>query len=273
MASAAYISALQTLLHDQAGLAYLQSTLLGFINEARQEVALESQAIVGVGTMATAPNVTFYQNSGVTAPTLPQGIASLITPNAIQYSPGIVLPSGGSPQIPLQKRNWQWFNFYELGIAARPPGPPRVWAPFTQGAGNLPQGGTSAGPTASGSFRINLPNAIYTLFVDGVWSPINLVTDTDPEAIPSPWTDAVPLYALYLGFMDARLNTLARQAFETYELWMTRARGIVTPLPAQQAFPGGLAGRRAPGQAPPQRGAGAGPSTPAGPQGQGGGGA
>jgi hypothetical protein len=272
MALNAYLNALQILLHDQAGLAYPQSVLTGFINEARQQAALESESIRGLGTIDTVPNQEAYRNDGVAAPTFPAGIANLITPRSIQYDPQLVLTSGRTPLVTLIKRNWDWFNFYELGMAARPPGPPRVWAPFVMGTPTLPQGGISSGPVASGTFYINQPNMVYTLQVDGTWGPLDLETDDDPEALPGPFNDAVPLYGLYLGFMDARLNELAQQALQVYELFMTRARGIVTPLPEQNAFPGGLSARRLPGMAPPQRGAGAGPPPAQGQGGQGGGG-
>jgi hypothetical protein len=267
MALNAYLNALQILLHDQAGLAYPQSVLTGFINEARQQVALESESIRGLGSVDTVASQSEYLNSTVVPPAYPTGIANLITPRSIQFDPGLVLADGRTPQVTLVKRNWDWFNFYESGMARRPPGPPRVWAPFIMGTPTLPQGGISSGTVAGGTFFINQPNAVYTLIIDGTWGPANLETDDDPEALPGPFNDAVPLYGLYLGFMDARLNELAQQALQVYELFMTRARGIVTPLPEQNAFPGGLNARRLPGMAPPQRGAGAGPPA----QGQGGG--
>lgn len=271
MALVAYITALQNLLHDQAGLAYPENTLTGFINEARQQVALESESVRGIGTLPVNPGQNYYLGTAVTPPTSPAGLGFLATPRSIQYDPGFVLMSGRTPQVTLVKRNWDWFNFYELGIAARPPGPPAVWAPFFMGTPTLPQGGTSPAAIATSSFYINMPNSAYTLLVDGTWTPKDLVSDTDPECIPAPFNNAVPLYALFLGFMDSRLNELAQGALQVYELFMARARGIVTPLPEQQAFPGGLAARRTPGMAPPQRGAGAGPPAPGG-AGQGGGG-
>jgi hypothetical protein len=271
MALVAYITALQNLLHDQAGLAYPENTLTGFINEARQQVALESESIRGIGSIATVPDQTAYLNSNVTAPAVPTGIANLAVPRNIQYDPGFVLSSGRTPLVTLTKRNWDWFLFYELGFAARAPGSPAVWAPFQQGTPTLPQGGTSLGAVAAGSFYVNSPNTVYTLLIDGAWTPQNLTTDTDPEALQAPFNNAVPLYALYLGFMDARLNELAQTALQVYELFMVRARGIVTPLSEQNAFPGGLSARRSPGMAPPQRGAGAGPTPPQGGGGGGGG--
>lgn len=273
MALVAYITALRNLLHDQAGLAYPDNTLTGFINEARQQAALEGECIRVEGSIDTVPMATSYNNNSVALPPGVLGIAAMATPRSIRYVPGIVTMDGSTPSVVLAKRGWEWFNFYESGMAARPPGPPRVWSPYMQGTPTLPQGGTSTGPTTGGSFQINTPNAVYTLLVDGAWTPQDLESDADPEVIPAPFNTAVPLYGLFLGFMDARLNELAQGALQVYELFMARARGIVTPLPEQQAFPGGLAARRTPGMAPPQRGAGAGPPAQGGSgAGQGGGG-
>jgi hypothetical protein len=271
MALDAYISALQVLVHDQAGLAFPPTVLTGFINEARQQTALEGECIRGLGLLQTTPTTQFYPCSAVAPPPNPAGVFALATPKSIAYNPGIVQPSGASPQVTLEKRNWDWFNFYWLGLAAPPPGPPRAWCPLNQGAPFLPQGGDASGnfsPVAGGSFYLNPMNMSYTVLVDGVWLPQNLTTETDPEAIPGPWTNAVPIYALYLAFLDARLTQLADDAMQKFELMMARSRGIVTPLREQLTFPGGLPARRIPGQAPPQRGAEAGPA----PQGAAGGG-
>jgi hypothetical protein len=274
MALNAYITALQVLLHDQAGLAYPQAVLTGFINEARQQVALEGECINGVGWTTIMPGSVVcgvpIQNSSVQPPLQPPGVGNLATPKSIQFDPGTVLTSGAKPLVTLEKRGWDWFNFYWLGLAAPPPGPPRCWCPLNQGVATLPQGGVGWS-VATGSFYVNPPNTTYTLLINGLWSPLDLMGDGDPEAIPGPWTDAVPHYALYLAFKDARLQSLAQQAMQEFELMMGRARAIVTPLREQQVFPGGLAARRLPGEAPPQRGAGAGqPPAAAAPQ-QGGG--
>jgi hypothetical protein len=253
---------MQVLLHDQAGLAYPTAVLTGFINEARQQVALEGECVRAVAELPTIAGTNYYNLSSLNLvlPATPLGIDEPLAVRAIQYNPGFVTSDGSNPNITLEKRNWEWFSFYVIGFAAPPPGPPRTWCPYNQGAPMLPQGGTTPGPMNNPNVIINPPNAVYTLLIDGHWSVKNLAADADPEAIPGPWTLAVPHYALYLAFKDARLQELAKQAMEEFEVMMVRARAGVTPLREQLAFPGGLSARRLPGEAPPQRGAGAGPA-------------
>jgi hypothetical protein len=232
-----YVSAVQTLLHDPNAQFYPVATLQGFINEARQQIALEGECIRGIGALNTAPGTQLYSNSAVAVPASPLGIAAggLLLPRSISFNAGTSL-SGGL--VTLEDRNWDWFNFYWLGIAAPYPGPPKAWCPFTAGTG--------------GSFYVGpKPTAIFALQIDGVWSPINLATDLDPEAIPFPWTDAVQYYALYLAYTDSQRSKDASDAFGVYEQFMKRARGGVTPLRVQRTFPGGLAARQMSGQAPP----------------------
>jgi hypothetical protein len=254
MALNAYVSALQTLLHDPAGQFYPVATLTGFINEARNQVALEAECIKGRGTFSTVPGQVLYQASAVTSPGTPLGVGGLATPVDLSFNPGFQ----NNPLIVLEKRNWAWFQFYVLGMAAPPPGLPTTWCPFQEGTPTLPQGGetTSTGPTAGSSFYLNTPSLAISVNVDGLWYPIPLAVDTDPEAIPGPWTDAVPLYAQYLAYLDARQGQAAEESLKLYGVFMARARGIVTPRPTQDAYPGGQRARQAPGQAPPKRGGG-----------------
>jgi hypothetical protein len=250
MALTGYLRALRTLLHDQASQFYSDATLTGFINEARVQVAAEGECIKGVGSFTAVPGQSFYRTSVVTVPTIPQGIAGLVTPNSLSYNPSFA--AGGL--VTLDKRNWEWFNFYVLGFAAKQTGFPYAWCPFTQGSSTLPQGATSPGGVADGSFYMSPTTMSLPINVDGIWYPINLATDGDPEALTGLFNDAVPIYGQYLAYMDSRLSQLAESALQLYGVFMARARGIVTPLADQQAYPGDLAARQAPGQAPPLRG-------------------
>jgi len=236
MALNAYISAVRILLHDTLGQFYSDATLTGFINEARQQVALEGECITGIGTLNTVPAQQLYQNLLVAVPSVPAGISQLITPRSISFPLGSN-PNGGL--LTLENRNWDWFNFYWLGFAAPPPGPPATWAPRVIGQG--------------GSFYIGpAPDlTIYTLQIDGVWSPVSLTSDSTPEAIVYPWIDAVQFYAAFKAFMDSQRKSDAADVFTVYENTMQRARAIVTPLREEKTFPGGLAARTPPGMAPP----------------------
>ncbi len=236
MALNAYVSAVQTLLHDPNAQFYPVAVLEGFINEARQQVALEGECINGLGTLTTVVGTQLYQNVVVTAPAVPTGIEKLITPKSVSLV-GTPNPNGGL--LTLENRNWDWFNFYWLGFAAPPPGSPAAWCPRQLGKG--------------GSFYIApLPNDLYPLQVDGVWSPLDLTDDATAEAIPYPWTDAIQFYTLFLAYTDSQRKADAASALALYEQMMQRARGIVTPLREEQTFPGGLPARTPPGMAPPR---------------------
>jgi hypothetical protein len=52
------------------------------------------------------------------------------------------------------------------------------------------------------------------------------VDDTTPEALPYPWTDAVPYYAAYLAFMNSRRPMEAGNMFSIFENLMKRARSF-----------------------------------------------
>jgi hypothetical protein len=231
----AYVAQVQTLLHDPFAQFYPVATLQGFINQGRQQVALEGECVRGIGSLSTVLSQQLYSNSAVTPPTSPAGISSLIIPRSISFNPGTSLTGA---LVTLEDRNWDWFNFYWLGIAAPAPSPPRAWCPFTIGVG----GNFYIGPKPTGAF---------TLQVDGAWLPLNLVDDTTPDTIPFPWSDAVQFYAQWLAYKDAQRAKDADNAYNEYETFMRRARGGAIPLRDQRTFPGGLAGRAMPGQAPP----------------------
>lgn len=235
MALNAYVTQVQTLLHDPNAQFYPVAILTGFINQARQQIALEGECIRGLGTFNTALSQQLYQNSAVTPPSTPAGVSSLIAPRALSINPG-TMPTGGLKI--LEGRNWDWFNFYWLGINAPYPGPPQAWAPFTIGLG----GSFYVGPKPTGSFALQ---------VDGAWSPINLAVDADPEAIPYPWTDAVQFYAQYLAYEDSQRGQDAQASYQNYEQYMERARGGVTQSVVSRVYPGGQSARRLPGQSPP----------------------
>jgi len=62
--------------------------------------------------------------------------------------------------------------------------------------------------------------------------PITLVSDGTAEAIPYPWTDAVPYFAAYLALLSAQSPARTADAdrmMQRYELFMGRARQFSNP--------------------------------------------
>ena len=59
------------------------------------------------------------------------------------------------------------------------------------------------GQGARGSIYVYpIPNQVYQLELDCICLPTDLASDQDYEAIPDPWTDAVPYFAAHLAYLE-----------------------------------------------------------------------
>jgi hypothetical protein len=212
MALTAYETATQQLLQVPAAPVSLYSTasIDGWINSARNQLAGEGECVRVLATLSTAVGVRNYNFSSIGG--LPAAVQSVLHVRAITYS----IASG---QKWVQTHPWQWFNFYYLNNVTPVNGPPVRWSQFGQGV--------------LGSFYLDPPpDAIYTLNLDCVCLPITLVSDGTAEAIPYPWTDAVPYFAAYLALLSAQSPARTADAdrmMQRYELFMGRARQFSNP--------------------------------------------
>ena len=194
---------------------YPTSQLTTFINIARGQLSGESECVRVIGTLNTAKGVNVYPfssiNIGITATTGVQGIINI---NTIQYD----VASG---QKWLAPRNWPWFQLYHLNNPVPMQGPPTVWSQFGQGSSG--QGsitGVGTGSIQSGSFYIDpVPDAAYTLNCDCTCYPQALATDSDVEAIPYLWTDAIPWYAAWYALMSTQVSTRQQEATQYKQLY------------------------------------------------------
>lgn len=223
-----YITRTQRLLQNPApatGL-YPTATVTDYINIARKQCAGEGQCIRAIGTIPTVIGQRVYSfaniNIGVPATT---GIAGAYNVRRINY--GI-----GDGQQYITPRPWEWFDQYALNNPVpldqnATPGanPPTSWAQYGQGSA-APTGGSGQ----SGSFYLDpIPDDVYTLYCDCVCYPATLVDDTTVEAIPYPYTDAVPFFAAYYALLGSQ--TQARRAdaeayYGYYQTFLDRARNI-----------------------------------------------
>ncbi len=93
---------------------------------------------------------------------------------------------------------------------------PGIWSQFGQGA--------------NGSLYVYpIPNAAYQMELDCLCLPINLATDTDPEALPYPWSDAVPFLAAYYAYQGSQRNADADRMWNEFQKFMKRARQMSNP--------------------------------------------
>ena len=69
---------------------------------------------------------------------------------------------------------------------------------------------TQFGQGASGTlYTYPIPNQVYQMEADCLCLPTDLVSDNDYEAIPDPWTDAVPYYAAHLAYLELQNHNAA----------------------------------------------------------------
>jgi hypothetical protein len=185
------------------------------INSARAQVAAEGECIRATGTLTLSPSVQGYAFSSITTgnPAIPTVIA---------------IRSCSIGPLPLDVRGWEWFAAYYLGRSGN--GSPRIVAQQGQGV--------------SGTvFFAPIPTGSATASFDAVCLPEPLVDDSTPEAIPYPWTDAVPFWATWLCMMNAQRQADADMMFSRYEQIMMRlARMGSTPseLPSSMPMDRGL---------------------------------
>lgn len=225
-----YINITQNLLQSPPAPSTLYSTanLTTWINIARGQVASEGECVRAIGTVITTVGQRAYNFSAINLGTSSvTGIQGAINVRRIQYNVG-------SGQKWVKSKAWEWFDLYRLNNPVPPSGPPTEWAQYGQGSAGLGSiTGEGSGSVNSGSFYIDpLPDLSYTLNCDCTCYPIALAADTDVEAIPYLWTDAVPYYAAYMALMSTQTSIRIEQAqrlFQLFEQFMARARGGANP--------------------------------------------
>lgn len=224
MALDSYLTLTQALLQNPSApvTLYDPAQLSVYINQARQWLAGDSDSIKALCSYtlvlgAQGP----YPFSDITIPDAADlGISNVLKVRQQWYNLG-----GG--QIWFRGRPWPWFSYYHLNSAAPQSGPPETWAQYGEGE----NGSLYIGPP---------PDNTYTLSADCVCEPVDLIDDTTPEAIPAPWTIAIPYYAAYLALLSsqagARVQDAARM-YELYEKFTSGARRISTPDILPTNFP------------------------------------
>lgn len=222
MALSAYLQRTEALLQNPSAPSslYDPALLTGYVNEARFQLAGDSTSIKRIGSFALTPaSQGPYLYSSITL-TNATGVQGVLDVRTLWY---IV----GDGQIWVRGRPWPWFSFYQLGNVAPEVGAPKTWAQYGEGV-------------AGSAYFWPTPDVSYTMSADCVCYPIDLVDDTTVEAIPKPWTFAVPYYAAYLALLSAQTGARiqdAQRMFELYGMFVQRSRAQVTPDILSTMFP------------------------------------
>lgn len=210
-----YLQRVKQLSADQNESLFNSGFITTYINVARGQVASEGNCIRDYSTLAWTAGTQSLPFSSITPSNA--AISAILNIRTISY--GIA-----SGKANLRPRPWEWFNYYELGNPVPQQGLPNIWTQQGQG-------------TAGTLWLSKVPNLDLTLYLDTVCLPIDLVDNTTAEAIPYPWTDAVPFYALWLLFQQARLDGVADKMYERYENLMKRARSTSTSTVLPYIYP------------------------------------
>ena len=210
-----YEQTTQRLLSDTLQVEFNIFDLRDWINIARRQAATEGEAIRQVGTLVTVNGTATYPFSAIAVAGV--GFDGVIAVRQIAAPGALVTP-----------REWEWMFLYYLATPSS--GAPKEWGQLGQGdAGSL-----YFGPT---------PNVVLTLSIDAVMLPAPLVSDSDVEVLPYPWTDAVPYFAAYMALLTKKMYGEADKMFMEYERFMMRARAQVTPTVLPGQYPGGKPAR------------------------------
>jgi hypothetical protein len=204
-----YILNTQRLLQNPSAQTSLYSTadLTQYINTARLQLAGEAECIRSLVTLTLTISTQNYSFSSITG--LPSGVAGVYNIRQINS----VVGAGTANMHP---RPWAYFQYFFLGQPVPATGRPTVWAQIGQGV-------------AGTVYLYPIPDAPYVLNLDCTLEPIALVLDTDPEAIPYPWTDAVPYMAAYYALLSSQRGQDAMAMLQLYEQFIQRARKTSTP--------------------------------------------
>lgn len=188
---------------------YSTANITTFVNDARVQIAGTSESIRSTGTITTTSGIRSYNLSSLTlSPS--SGIGGAFNINQLQSQIGV----GGN--LWMRPRQYQWFFLYRLSAVVPNTGRPVEWSVQNQGI--------------TGNFVVDpIPDGAYTLSADVFCYPTDLAANSDPEALPYPWTDAVPYFAAYLALLSAQRRDDADKMFERYQLFENRARQMSTP--------------------------------------------
>lgn len=205
-----YMQQAQLLIRDARQELVNPTDLITYINQARGQLAGEAQCVVDVGTLSLVAAQQVYRFDSIL--TGGNGISFPINVRTMWY--GV-----GTGQVWIRPRPWPWFSLYQLNNPAPTPGPPKIWSQYAQGV--------------KGTFYVApVPDQAYSILADCICYPDPLAADTDFEAIPYLWTDAIPFYAAYLALLTMQTQSAAAEAdkmFGKYQEYVARARQAATP--------------------------------------------
>ena len=194
---------------------YTVSDLTYYINVARNQLAVETMCVRSNVGLTLSGSQQQYPLSSITPSG--SGISAIVNVQTAYYA------SGGG-YVYLNPRQWTYFNVFMLCVPSVPTGAPTDWTQYSTGA--------------NGVLYFNpVPNTTFNVLLDAVCTPIPLVNDATVEAIPYPYTDAVPFFAAYYAYMSAQRGADADAMFARYKEFVFRAQMASEPRTPNSPYP------------------------------------
>lgn len=217
---AAYLSDTALYLDDPSNQFYSQSTLTTHINRARRWIAARSLCVsVLVSSIDTVQNQETYALSLATSAV--QAVAGVQAPFGLIG----VSSSQGNYKPALGKDDFPWFQAQRRIMDGTFENYP--WKFAVLGRGSL-----------ATIYLFPVPASAQPMDWITVCEPINLASDSDPEAIPYPWQDIVPFDAARLAYISQRRYADAAAMKQTVDQMMVEASRAEAPISISEYYGG-----------------------------------
>lgn len=199
-----------------AGTGYVQPTVT--INDTTGVGAVAVPTLTAFAAAIAGQEVyTFASLSALVQANIP-GVANVVAVQSVAVSWGSWKPM--MRNIP----SWSAFQAYCRAWDIGQQNYPTVWSQYGQGE--------------NGSFYIfPIPSILSQMDVDCYCTPIDLMLDTDVEAIPHPYTEAVPWYAAFLAYLSAQNQDAAAGMLANYKSNLAEARMFASPAIVPDFYP------------------------------------
>lgn len=217
-----YITDTANLLNDPTQQYYSTSLLTSLINKARLWLSVRSlQPRVLVTTLSTSQGQETY------ALTLANSAVALVSGVSAPYGIiGISCSWGSTYMMALGRRDFPSFNADDRILNGTFQNYPTEFATYNRGQLQV-------------AYLFPIPTSTLPMWWDIACTPINLALDTDPEAIPLPWTNVVPFKAAALAFRTQRRWNDAEALEEDVDILLAEASRGETPFMRPDWYPSG----------------------------------
>lgn len=203
-----YLQQVYRLLNDQSQTNYNFDDLIGYINEGRSQIASASQSIRLLSLNNTVTGQEIYPFSALVIPPS-AGYGQVVAVKGISII-------WGNFRYTLQKLS---FSKYQALI--------RAYADSYQ---DVPKASAQFGQGVNGSiYMYPPPSDVYPMEWDCICLPADLATDSDPELIPYPWTDAVQYYAAAKAMEATGRYDVADRYNGQFSKYIKQARTVSQP--------------------------------------------